>query len=88
MTLYINPVLEEVRLDALKPHTVQSFYNRLQNEKHLSPKTIKNIHGVVHKGLQQAVLNGYLRTIPPTPAYSPRSPKQSCIRWTKPQRPG
>ena len=75
VTLYINPVLGEVRLDALKPHTVQSFYNRLQNEKHLSPKTIKNIHGVVHKGLQQAVLNGYLRTNPSDACVLPKIAK-------------
>ena len=29
VTLYIDPILGDVRLDALKPHLVQSFYNRL-----------------------------------------------------------
>ncbi len=62
--LYIEPHLGSCRLDLLKPHTIQSFYNTLQNDKGLSPKTIKNIHGVMHKGMQQAVLNGYLRTNP------------------------
>ena len=67
--LYIKPHLGAIRLDALKPHMVQRFYNDLKNQpgikgKSLSAKTIKNIHGVLHKGLQQAVLNGYLRSNP------------------------
>lgn len=75
VALYIEPALGSVRLDALKPHIVQTFYNHLQNEKHLSPKTIKNIHGVVHKGLQQAVLNGYLRTNPSDACVLPKVAK-------------
>lgn len=62
--LYINPHLGDTRLDQLKPHLVQVFYNTLLNENGLSPKTIKNIHGVLHRGLQQAVMNGYIRVNP------------------------
>lgn len=30
----------------------------------LSPKTVKNIHGVLHSALQQAIANGYIRNNP------------------------
>lgn len=42
----------------------------------LSPKTIKNIHGVMHKALQQAVLIGYLRFNPTDACTLPRIEKK------------
>ena len=58
--LYIRPALGSVRLDRLEPHTIQRFYNSLHEERDgkppLSAKSIKNIHGILHKALQQAVL--------------------------------
>lgn len=41
----------------------------------LSPKTIKNIHGVLHKALQQAVLIGALRFNPADACTLPRADK-------------
>lgn len=38
----------------------------------LSPKTIKNIHGVLHRALQQAVKNGYIRFNPTDGCQLPR----------------
>ena len=78
--LYIKPHLGGVRLDALKPHIIQKFYNDLQSQpgtkgKPLSAKTIKNVHGVLHKGLQQAVLNGYLRSNPADSCQLPKIQK-------------
>ena len=78
--LYIKPHLGGVRLDALKPHMIQKFYNDLQSQpstkgKPLSAKTIKNVHGVLHKGLQQAVLNGYLRSNPADSCQLPKIQK-------------
>ena len=43
-----------------------------QGKKQLSPKTIKNIHGVLHKALQQAVAVGYLRFNPSDACTLPR----------------
>ena len=57
---HLKPNLGAIRLEALVPHQIQSLYNRLT----VSPKTIKNIHGVLHKAIQQAMLNGYIRTNP------------------------
>ncbi len=65
---HIKPNLGAVPLTSIMPHQIQSFYNRLSlptDEKEpTSPKTIKNIHGVLHRALQQAVLNGMISTNP------------------------
>ena len=61
---HLKPSLGAVKLDALDTHTVQKFYNRLYQEQNLSPKTIKNIHGVLHSALQQAIDNGYIHRNP------------------------
>lgn len=65
---HLKPGLGAIRLESLAPHQVQSLYNSLSNpqpgQNATSAKTIKNIHGVLHKALQQAVLNGNLRTNP------------------------
>lgn len=72
----LKPGLGAVRLDMLNAHTVQSFYNGLSESKKgkaaLSPKTIKNIHGILHKALQQAVANGYIRFNPSDACILPR----------------
>ena len=75
--LYIDPHLGHIRLDALNAHTVQHFYNELAKPSKpdaapLSAKSIKNIHGVLHKALKQAVLIGYLRTNPTEACILPR----------------
>ena len=65
---HIKPAMGAIKLEALNAHTIQSFYNGLgkpQGAKPaLSPKTVKNIHGVLHKALQQAVAVGYIRFNP------------------------
>jgi len=57
---HLKPGLGATRLDKLDAHTVQTFYNGLSEKKGLSPKTVKNVHGVLHKALQQAVKNKYI----------------------------
>ena len=75
--LYIAPRLGKIRLETLNAHTVQHFYNELVTPTDgktnpLSAKTVKNIHGVFHKALQQAVLIGYLRVNPTDACTLPR----------------
>ena len=74
--LYIRPALGSVRLDRLEPYTIQRFYNSLHEERDgkppLSAKSIKNIHGILHKALQQAVLLNYLRTNPTNACILPK----------------
>ena len=73
---YIKPVLGAVKLEALNAHTIQGFYNSLgkpQGDKPgLSAKTVKCVHGVLHKALSQAVKVGYLRFNPAEACELPR----------------
>lgn len=74
---HLKPALGSVKLEALNAHTIQAFYNSLGAEQEgkpgLSPKTVKNIHGVLHKALQQAVKIGYLRFNPADACELPRA---------------
>lgn len=74
--LYIKPALGATKLDALNTPMIQHFYNQLLDgqagKSGLSAKTIKNIHGVFHKALQQAVSIGYLRFNPSDACTLPR----------------
>ncbi len=62
---HLKPAFGATKLEAIDTHTIQKFYNTLYNNgKGLSAKTIKNINGVFHSALQQAVANGYIRHNP------------------------
>ena len=65
---HIKPALGAIKLDVLNAPAIQNFYNNLgkpQGGKDaLSGKTIRCIHGILHKSLQQAVKVGYIRTNP------------------------
>ena len=77
---HIKPGLGAIRLDALDTHLVQSFYNGLReptkDRAAVSPKTVKNVHGILHKALQQAVANGYIRFNPTNSCILPRIEKK------------
>ena len=62
--LNIIPYLGKNQLGKLSPAMIQTLYNTLQREKSLSPKTIKNVHGVLHRALDQALKLGYIRRNP------------------------
>ena len=61
---YLIPVLGVIRLSALTAPQIQLFYNSLLMDKKLSPKTIRNIHGVLHRALDQAMKLGMIRSNP------------------------
>ena len=77
---HIKPGIGAIRLDALDTHLVQSFYNGLseptKDRDAVSPKTVKNVHGILHKALQQAVANGYIRFNPTNSCILPRVEKK------------
>ena len=56
---HIRPALGKIPLSSLKAPAIQKFYNQLR-EKGLSPKYIKNIHGVLHRALDMAVKVEYV----------------------------
>lgn len=77
---HIKPALGAIKLEALNTHTIQKFYNDL-GQPHddvpaLSAKTVKNIHGILHMALQQAVAVGYIRFNPTDACTLPRIVKK------------
>lgn len=71
---HIKPALGAIRLDHITPVHIQKFINALTKTA-LSPKTVKNIHGIIHRCLQQAVLIGYLRDNPADVCNLPKIPR-------------
>ena len=51
---YLVPGLGKVKIHRLTPQQVQGFYSQKMSEG-LAPKTVNNIHGVLHKALDNAV---------------------------------
>lgn len=62
---HLKPAIGGVKLCALTAPMIQQFYNSVP----CSPKTVKNIHGVLHRALQQAIRLGYI----------PANPADACI---------
>ncbi len=71
---HIVPALGRVQLCQLTTDQIQAVYNNLRGrEDHpLSPKSIKNLHGVFRKCLEQAVRNRYIRYNPANACELPR----------------
>lgn len=80
----IKPFIGAVPLQQLSNINVQSYINALKKKtgrsgKPLSPKTVSNAHGVLHKALSQAVV---AKLIPSNPADGVRLPKKQKPRIT------
>jgi integrase len=74
---HLKPKLGALKLTALSAHTVQGLYNKCQQgEKPLSPKSVRNIHGVLHKALKQAVKLNYIKVNPCDACELPRYEKK------------
>ena len=73
---HLKPALGAARLETLDTHTIQRFYNSLIASG-LSPKTVKNVHGILHCALQQAIACAYIY----------RNPADACKlpKVTKPE---
>ena len=72
----LKPGLGAIKLAALFTPEIQSFYNRThkgeKNKKGLSAKSMKNVHGVLHRALEQAVEIKYIRYNPSDACKLPR----------------
>lgn len=74
---HIVPSIGAVPLDELQSHIVQRFINSLASQTpELSPKTIKNIHGTLHRALEKAVQLRYMRNNPADNCNLPRIEKK------------
>lgn len=83
--MYIIPRMGAVKLQCLVTDNIQNLYNELFRSKEdggkgLSAKTVKNIHGVFHKALEQARKN---RIIPFNPSDACELPR-ICKEEIKP----
>ena len=61
---HIIPAIGQIKLKDINSLIIQGFYNDMYRKEKLSAKTVKNIHGVLHRSLQQAVKIGYLAKNP------------------------
>ena len=61
---YLIPHLGRLPISQLNSLQIQQFYNALRSDYKLNPKTIKNIHGVLHNALRQAVKLQMIRSNP------------------------
>lgn len=78
---YVIPYLGSVKLKDLTSLRIQHLYNSLLQDKKsgglgLSAKSVRNIHGVLHKALQQAVDLGSLRVNPTNACKLPKAVKK------------
>lgn len=73
------PYLGKMKLSALSTHHIQHVYNGLwrgeEGFNQLSPKSIRDTHGTLHRALEQAVELNYIRTNPSDRCKLPRVEK-------------
>ena len=69
--LYLKPAFGNIPLSSLKAPVIQKMYNQLK-KKGLSPKYIKNIHGILHRALDMAVRLEYTLRNPTCACVIPR----------------
>lgn len=69
---HIVPFIGDVKLRALRAPAIQRLYNDRQTNGHLSAKSIKNLHGCLHKALDTAVKVGYLEKNPSSACMLPK----------------
>ena len=75
---YIKPEPGHMRLDSITPAIIQKFINRLVM-KGLSAKTIKNVHGIVHRSFEQAKRVGNIRGNPADYCNLPKATKPPIV---------
>ena len=77
---YVIPQLGAAKLSALNAWMVQRFYNELlepsrPGARPLAPKSVRDVHGVLHQALKQAIVNGMIRFNPTEGCKLPKGQK-------------
>ncbi len=80
---HIKPSLGKIKLTMLNATQIQALYNDLLRVQLLSPKTIKNIHGILHKALDQALKLRYIGLNPADACILPRVEKKEIKPLTE-----
>ena len=84
--LYIVPAIGDIPLNKLKNHDIQGMINRMIESRNrrgepLSPKTVKDTYGVLHKALAQAVAIGLIRRNPAENCSLPKQKKPTLAHF-------
>lgn len=78
--MHILPALGDYSLSRLTPHMIQSFVNALlrgsKDKQPLTPKSVRNVHGVLRKCLSVAVQIEYIKRNPAEAVILPRVEKK------------
>ena len=69
---YVIPVLGKRKMASINTTQIQIIYNDMMMKKGLSNKTVRNLHGTLHKVFQQAVELNYLAVNPTTKCKQPK----------------
>lgn len=77
---HLVPDLGEIPLQQLDGATLTRHYAQLLE--HLSTKTIANVHGLAHRILHDAVMDGLLPNNPADRAVKPKAPETEQPTWT------
>lgn len=94
---YIKPYIGNVLLCDLTAHTLDRFYNSLQDkpavilkghkatDKTISPQVIEKVHALMKSALNQAITWGYIQTNPAANITLPKAKSQTREVWTPEQ---
>jgi integrase len=78
---HIKPHLGNIKLNALRPDQVQTFYTKKLNEG-LSKRTVQYIHAVLHKALNQALKWGLVIRNVTDLVEKPRPKRKTFTTWS------
>ena len=79
----LKPALGSIKLTELSTTQIQTFCNDLIRKEGLSPKTVKNTHGILHKALAQATDLRYILFNPADPVKLPRIERKEISPLTE-----
>ena len=80
---HIKPALGNIALKKLTTTQIQRFYNQLITAGKVSEKTVKNIHGVLHRALEQAYLSGEIKINPSKMCSLPKVKKPKIVPFLR-----
>ena len=80
---HIIPALGPIKLQSLNPTQIQAFINDLSRVKKLQPKSVKDVFGILHKALEQALKLHYIGLNPCDACTLPRIEKKEVKPLTE-----
>ena len=81
--VHLKPALGNVALQDLTPRMLQLYYNYKAEEEGLAPKTIVNLNLFLHRALDFAVAEGYIKSNPTASVNLPRGDRPQIVILTR-----